>query len=181
MLRTSGGAGGLADNIVDVFGKKFFDTLVKIDVDLTEAVAAAAAPDNAADAGDTDGPTSVPSATQAAAAVALTQRARIYGFVSRFESGVATSGKTDKSRQFLFLNSRPVDIPAVCYAYKAFALLKEFCGVQISNAVRDAWRQFERLHHPAAILDLTLPPGTWDINITPDKRAVLLTHVRAYI
>ena len=34
------------------------------------------------------------------------------------------------------------------------------------------WRQYEMKHKPAAVLDVQLPPGSFDINVTPDKREV---------
>ena len=37
------------------------------------------------------------------------------------------------------------------------------------------WRLYEMKHKPAYILDLTLPSGSFDVNVTPDKRQVLLT------
>ena len=30
---------------------------------------------------------------------------------------------------------------------------------------------------PAFILDLRLPPGTFDVNVTPDKREIFMTGV----
>jgi DNA mismatch repair protein PMS2 len=42
------------------------------------------------------------------------------------------------------------------------------------NSARQAWRQFEMKHKPAAILDVRTPPGSYDINVTPDKRDVFL-------
>lgn len=31
---------------------------------------------------------------------------------------------------------------------------------------------------PAFILDLKLPPGSFDVNVTPDKREIFMTGVR---
>ncbi len=39
------------------------------------------------------------------------------------------------------------------------------------------WRQYEMKNKPAYVLDVLLPPGTFDINVTPDKREVFLTKV----
>ncbi|RYE99771.1 MAG: hypothetical protein EOO41_00580 [Methanobacteriota archaeon] len=50
--------------------------------------------------------------------------------------------------------------------------------VQISKALNEVWRTFEMAHKPAYALDLVLPPGTYDVNVTPDKRDIFLTHVR---
>lgn len=33
-------------------------------------------------------------------------------------------------------------------------------------------------HRPAFVLELALPPGAFDVNVTPDKREVLVAQVR---
>lgn len=45
--------------------------------------------------------------------------------------------------------------------------------VKVANEV---WRSYEMGHKPALILNLRLPHGSYDVNITPDKREVLLVH-----
>jgi DNA mismatch repair ATPase MutL len=31
-------------------------------------------------------------------------------------------------------------------------------------------------HKPACILDIRVPAGTFDVNLTPDKREIILSH-----
>ncbi len=71
-------------------------------------------------------------------------------------TGVA---RANNDKQFLFLNGRPVDI------------------LKVTKAINEVWRQYEMKHKPAYILDLQLPAGSFDINVTPDKREVFLTKV----
>ena len=37
------------------------------------------------------------------------------------------------------------------------------------------WRQYEMKHKPAVIINVRLPPGHFDVNVTPDKREVVMT------
>lgn len=78
---------------------------------------------------------------------------RISGYVSRSGGGV---GRSDNDRQFFFLNGRPVDLP------------------RVTRLVNEVWRLYEMKHKPAAILNLQAPPGSYDVNVTPDKREVFL-------
>ena len=31
-------------------------------------------------------------------------------------------------------------------------------------------------HKPACVLDIRVPAGTFDVNLTPDKREIILSH-----
>jgi DNA mismatch repair protein PMS2 len=79
----------------------------------------------------------------------------ITGFVSKAGSGV---GRSDNDRQFLYCNGRPVDIP------------------KFSKALNEVWRRYEMKHKPACFLDIRVPNGSFDVNLTPDKREIVLTH-----
>ncbi len=85
-------------------------------------------------------------------------RSRVSGFVSMAGTGIARS---NNDKQFLFLNGRPVDIP------------------KVSKTINEVWRMYEMKHKPAYVLDLQLPPGSFDVNVTPNKREVFLVRVRA--
>ena len=54
------------------------------------------------------------------------------------------------------------------------------CLCQLTKVVNEVWRQYEMKNKPAYVLDLTLPAGSFDINVTPDKREVFLTKARAH-
>ncbi len=57
------------------------------------------------------------------------------------------------------MNRRPVDL-----------------GV-VTKAVNEAWREYEMGHKPAFVIDLELPPGSFDVNVTPDKREAFIPNV----
>ncbi|CAN0514066.1 unnamed protein product, partial [Ectocarpus sp. 8 AP-2014] len=84
---------------------------------------------------------------------------KIWGMVSKAGVGV---GRADNDRQFLYLNGRPVDLP------------------KFTRAVSEVWRAYEMKQKPAFILDLRLPPGTFDVNVTPDKREIFMTGVSGH-
>jgi DNA mismatch repair protein MutL len=75
------------------------------------------------------------------------------GFVSAPEAG---AGRAAGDRQLLYVNGRPVDLP------------------RVARALNDAWRAAHPAALPACVLDLRLPRDAYDVNVTPDKRRVLL-------
>ncbi|CAM9617036.1 unnamed protein product [Chrysoparadoxa australica] len=88
------------------------------------------------------------------------KQGKITGMVSKAGEGV---GRSDSDRQFCFLNGRPVELD------------------KVMRAVQEVWRQYEMKHRPAAIIMLDLPPGSFDVNVTPDKREVFLSNEAAVI
>ena len=92
---------------------------------------------------------------------------RLVGLVSdarrarpRGGGGGSSSASPSTDRQFFSVNGRPIDSP------------------RLARALNEAWRSLgspaTAASRPAAVLDLRLPPGTYDVNVTPDKRTVLL-------
>ena len=80
---------------------------------------------------------------------------RVCGLVSKVGLGV---GRSDNDRQFTFCNGRPVDLP------------------RFSKALNEVWRRYEMKQKPAFVLDITVPAGYFDVNLTPDKREVLIVQ-----
>ncbi|MCO5570235.1 hypothetical protein L7F22_023954 [Adiantum nelumboides] len=78
---------------------------------------------------------------------------RIEGFVSKPGSG---SGRPSGDRQFLYINSRPVELP------------------KVSKMLNELYRSFNSQQYPMAVLNFILPAATYDVNVTPDKRKVFL-------
>ena len=81
---------------------------------------------------------------------------RVVGLVSKAQ---AECGRAGGDRQFFYVNGRPVDLP------KATKALNETYRAQFSVAITRA---------PFAVLDFRLPTNAYDVNVTPDKREVLL-------
>eukprot|EP00629_Pelagomonadales_sp_RCC1024_P015399 CAMPEP_0119265374 /NCGR_PEP_ID=MMETSP1329-20130426/4208_1 /TAXON_ID=114041 /ORGANISM="Genus nov. species nov., Strain RCC1024" /LENGTH=360 /DNA_ID=CAMNT_0007265195 /DNA_START=120 /DNA_END=1198 /DNA_ORIENTATION=- len=79
--------------------------------------------------------------------------ARVSGLVSRAGDSV---GRCEGDRQFVFCNGRPIDAP------------------KIVRAANDAWRACEMKHKPACIIYFGLPPEAVDVNLSPNKREVLM-------
>ena len=95
----------------------------------------------------------------------------IVGYVSRVdftgERMTATTGghRVSGDRQFFYVNGRPVDLPR--FSRVINSLYRQFCGSHGTSATQQAT-------FPSAIVDIRVPRGMMDINITPDKRRVFL-------
>ncbi|KAJ3155912.1 Mismatch repair endonuclease pms2 [Geranomyces variabilis] len=87
-------------------------------------------------------------------------RVEISGYISRPSPQVA---RNSGDRQFLYVNGRPCDIP------------------RISKAVNEVYASFVTQKYPVAILNLQLGTDRYDVNITPDKRTILLENERRII
>ena len=75
------------------------------------------------------------------------------GFVSKAEAGCGRGGG---DRQFFYVNGRPVDWP------------------KMSKLLNELYRAFCPNQFPVAVLDFRLPTDAYDVNVTPDKRKVLM-------
>lgn len=88
---------------------------------------------------------------------------QIKGYISKVDVG---SGRSSADRQYLYLNSRPVDIP------------------KISKMINIIYKQFNLTQYPIYVLNIIVRPDSYDVNVTPDKRTVYLEnelHVISFI
>lgn len=69
--------------------------------------------------------------------------------------------KGEKLRQFCCINGRPVELP------RAVRLLNDTYKALYSSLVSSK---------PLAFLHFELPAGSFDVNVTPDKRTVFVQH-----
>ncbi|KFB50618.1 AGAP007126-PA-like protein [Anopheles sinensis] len=79
----------------------------------------------------------------------------IEGYISNCAHG---SGRSSKDRQFFFINSRPCE------------------PKQISKLVNDAYHRYNVHQHPFVYLNLQMERSEVDVNLTPDKRQVLVNN-----
>ncbi|KAG8513675.1 Mismatch repair endonuclease PMS2, partial [Galemys pyrenaicus] len=77
----------------------------------------------------------------------------ISGFISRCAHGV---GRSSTDRQFFFINRRPCD-PA-----------------KVSRLVNEVYHMYNRHQYPFVVLNISVDSECVDVNVTPDKRQVLL-------
>ncbi|KAH9926661.1 DNA mismatch repair protein MutL [Epithele typhae] len=77
----------------------------------------------------------------------------VRGLISKFVVG---SGRTGTDRQFFFVNGRP------CAPSK------------VQKAFNEVYRTFNATQSPFVIADFILPANSLDINVSPDKRTILL-------
>ena len=145
-MNTSQNSKSIKETVSQVFGSKFLAGLCPLQVDLTRAISI----------GSKDAEDISNSETGA-------YMWRIEGLVSKAPSA-APNGKSARDIQFFSINGRPVELP------------------KVSQVVADAWRNFESVNadaskkRPACILRFSLPNSKFDINISPDKREVLLSE-----
>ncbi|CAI5746883.1 unnamed protein product [Peronospora destructor] len=145
----------MGENIANVFGTKFFRTLLNVDFELhggskTEIEDK----DTARDEGSSG------SSGQKSFDVEiddnLSGRERnVVGYVSKVGTGV---GRSDNDRQFFFINGRPLDLP------------------KVAKTLNEVWRQYEMKQKPACVLNFHLPFGDYDVNVTPDKRETFMKY-----
>jgi DNA mismatch repair protein PMS2 len=142
--------------VSSVFGSSFLSTLVPISLEVT--VGALAVIDRDCDVVVEDsGPSgqiqdeheNVDSNIQGSVV------AVIKGLVSKAGAGV---GRSDNDRQFIFCNGRPVDLP------------------RFTKVMNEVWRRYEMKHKPAFIINIDVPAGAFDVNLSPDKREIVLTN-----
>nr|XP_060505505.1 mismatch repair endonuclease PMS2 isoform X2 [Panthera onca] len=78
---------------------------------------------------------------------------RISGFISHCAHGV---GRSSTDRQFFFINRRPCD-PA-----------------KVSRLVNEVYHMYNRHQYPFVVLNISVDSECVDVNVTPDKRQILL-------
>uniref|UniRef100_A0A8C4QGI1 Mismatch repair endonuclease PMS2 n=1 Tax=Eptatretus burgeri TaxID=7764 RepID=A0A8C4QGI1_EPTBU len=81
------------------------------------------------------------------------QTLQISGFISKCEHG---SGRSATDRQFLFVNRRPCDLP------------------KVSKLINEVYHSYNRHQYPFTCLSIGLEADLLDVNVTPDKRRVLM-------
>ena len=62
-------------------------------------------------------------------------------------------------RQYLFVNKRPVDL------------------FKLTRTVNETYHKYNPQQLPMLVLNITIDPSTYDVNVTPDKRTILLHNM----
>ncbi|CCK68952.1 ATP-binding mismatch repair protein KNAG_0B05200 [Huiozyma naganishii CBS 8797] len=83
----------------------------------------------------------------------------VEGYISKSSFGC---GRNSKDRQFLYINKRPIEYP------------------QLLKNCNDVYRSFNNVQYPFILLNFQVDTRLIDINVTPDKRTVLL-HNEQYV
>ncbi|KAF1782112.1 DNA mismatch repair protein Pms1/Pms2 [Phytophthora cactorum] len=144
----------MGENIANVFGTKFFRTLLRVDFELKSSLKNEESDkDDVGNEGDSD-------SEQKCSSMEIEdnlsgQERKVEGYVSKVGAGV---GRSDNDRQFFFINGRPFDLP------------------KMAKTLNEVWRQYEMKQKPACVLNFHLPLGDYDVNVTPDKRETFVKH-----
>ena len=67
-------------------------------------------------------------------------------------------GRAAPDRQFIFVNSRPVDAPF------------------LTKILNSEWRKISSKKYPVIVLNINVDQSAVDVNLAPDKRTVLLQN-----
>ncbi|VVT57261.1 uncharacterized protein SAPINGB_P005617 [Magnusiomyces paraingens] len=87
-------------------------------------------------------------------------KVEIKGYVSKPSFG---NGRSASDRQLYFINSRPCSLP------------------QITKAVNETYKMFNSAQLPAIVANIKLDTTRYDINVSPDKRTILLHNENGLI
>ena len=85
---------------------------------------------------------------------------RLQGHVSR---PVVGQGRQAPDRQMFFVNSRPCALP------------------QVAKALNEVYRSFNLAQSPFVLANLVLDTSAYDVNVSPDKRSILLHEQTALV
>ncbi|XP_055629614.1 mismatch repair endonuclease PMS2 [Toxorhynchites rutilus septentrionalis] len=141
------GKGSVLDNIITVFGSKQAAELIE----LKPAISSSG---KIMDLNESDFDDSL-SLTQEEVDNLNLSRYTIDGYVSSCDHG---SGRSTKDRQFFFVNSRPCE------------------PKQIIKLVNETYHKYNANQSPFVFLNLKMDRGDVDVNLTPDKRQILLNN-----
>lgn len=86
--------------------------------------------------------------------IPISDSCSVEGFLSKSGQG---SGCNLGHKQYVFVNSRPVDMP------------------KVNKLVNELYRGANSRQYPIAILDFKIPTRECDVNVTPDKRKVFFS------
>ena len=183
LLATPGqGPQKLPEAISAVFGSAFWNSLTEFHLDLTKLIADA--PKTSTDSQQNDNhnskepqhstpSASSPSASSLAAATPLeSPKWQVRGYISKCpssssftnhpSSALSSNERRFRDEQLYSINQRPVDMPRVTRM-----LMTVWKSLQTPSTA-------QRRSHPSCILEFTLPNHAYDVNVSPDKREVIL-------
>ncbi|KAJ1651619.1 ATP-binding mismatch repair protein [Dispira simplex] len=77
----------------------------------------------------------------------------VSGYISQPRAG---TGRSSTERQYFFVNGRPCELP------------------KVARVVNEVYHMYNGSQYPIVFLNFKLAPGTFDVNVSPDKRTILL-------
>lgn len=101
-----------------------------------------------------------PSLTQMAQANAQTMNVSVKGHISKPVFG---EGRQTPDRQMFFVNGRPCSLP------------------QIAKGINEVYKSFNVSQSPFIVADLRMDTTAYDVNVSPDKRTILLHNAAGLI
>ncbi|CDO93226.1 unnamed protein product [Kluyveromyces dobzhanskii CBS 2104] len=139
LVLSSTGKSDITRNLVSVFGSNAGKGLISIDKDL--------------DLSNIRYTSIVPESQQTEILPKFS--IEVHGLISMISFGC---GRASKDRQYIYINSRPVDYP------------------KVAKTINETYQSFNNIQYPSFVLDFQVSTMFLDLNVTPDKRTVSLHH-----
>lgn len=99
--------------------------------------------------------------------VTRSPRYLVDGYISE---PLAGKGRSSTDRQYFYVNGRPCEFTKVS---ASTAWNSSYC-LQFTRILNEAYRSFNTSQYPFVILSVTAADETFDVNVTPDKRTIIL-------
>ncbi|CAI8006676.1 Mismatch repair endonuclease PMS2 [Geodia barretti] len=151
VLATSGGS-SVKENIVSVFGQKQLQLCVELRECEREEVEVGE--------GEESDPVIQDALKSFRPEHGVSPFCRLAGYVSRCAHG---SGRSTVDRQYYYCNGRPFELP------------------RLSKTVNEVYHTYNRHQSPFVVLDIQTRRDHVDVNVTPDKRKVILQQEKALL
>ncbi|KAJ3412800.1 Mismatch repair endonuclease pms2 [Chytridiales sp. JEL 0842] len=85
------------------------------------------------------------------------KKIEISGLISR---PLPNMGRSNTDRQYLYINKRPCELP------------------KLAKVINEVYRTYNFQQYPIVVLNLSMPSGMYDVNVTPDKRTIFIHNER---
>jgi DNA mismatch repair protein PMS2 len=111
-------------------------------------------------------------------------RIRVKGLISSpvpiaGSSSVQRSGRTSTDRQFFYVNGRPCTLTKVSSRHLSSLAATNIIIIQVQKVVNETYKSYTASnssipHFPFIVADFNVPGDAVDVNVTPDKRTILV-------
>jgi DNA mismatch repair protein PMS2 len=80
---------------------------------------------------------------------------KINGYISKCHHG---NGRSSTDRQFLYFNGRPCD------------------HIKLNKTINEVYHMYNQQQYPFVVMNINMSRNAVDVNVTPDKRQVMVRH-----
>ncbi|KAI8609953.1 hypothetical protein BC830DRAFT_1148067 [Chytriomyces sp. MP71] len=156
VLVSTSANGSLKLNFSNVFGSRLLSSIQEVDLSVSATTLSAEA---STASRDSAGPSSQYSIEDEEMDAEVSQNSNpnsavtIQGLISK---PTFNCGRTSADRQFFYINKRPCDLP------------------KVAKVINEVYKSYNSYQYPILVWNLIMDPDAYDVNVTPDKRTLLL-------